>query len=1169
MKIRSIICIVAVTMIISLAAPSTVFTQNSFQGVGDLTGGLFESWVWDVSADGLTVVGHSESDISGSLHINQAFRWTQPGGIMGLGFLDGGMESIAQAVSEDGSAIVGYATSTDFAQGEAFRWVNSGTMAGLGGLPGTQVTSSRATGVAANGGIITGESVANHSDTQAFFYLVPFGMTGVGYLPGESESRAADICYRTSDAVIVGSSGSEAFYFITPGPMVGMGVLTGHETSAAEAISGNGDVIVGTCGKFSGGIWQKGQAFRYFISTGTMGGLGELDIDGSAASDVSGDGSIVVGVSGGGPFIWDAVNGMRDLRTVMENEYGLDLGGWTLVDAQAISDDGTVIVGNGINPSGKKEGWVAKLASKGWLQVLDPNGGEILNAGSQYEIKWTSSGFASPTNVVNIAYSTTGPEPSAWGIIAQNTGDDGSFMWTVPNVTSSECVILIANSYNGLIKDMRDAEFTILSANLELTSPNGGENWQAGTTQTINWTSQNIPDNDVTIEYSTDNGANYNFIDFFTNNEPSESYSWEVPNSPSSLCLVRISVTMPPNIPVVDVSDATFTISESGNTPQDSDVTVGLGNGVSVTFDNVTGAGNTTLDIKYSGAPPPGGFKIIPSSLPVYFDINTTATFDGDITICIPYDDTGMTPAEETGLTLHVYEDPPGSWVDITVPPVDITGNKIYGKVSHLTDFAIMAPTTSTVIKFNPPASNIRIGGSAAVDVMIESAADLGSFEFEIAYDGAIVQIAQSSDVVLGSILGSTGRTGIPVGPTIDNVVGSVIYGAASVGGQNGASGNGVLATITWTALSEGKSILDLKNIKVSDTQGTERAVVAEDGEINVTSRFWADIDGDDDVDIIDVQLVAAHWNTQLGSANYDAVCDVDNAGLGDGDVDIIDVQLVASWWNQPLPSSSDPGLPGVILSGNDHNPGKLKNSDQNLRLTISSGQQGTYGNLRTINVLVENAVDIGAFQFDIVLKQGERIVSNVELGGFLSSSGNTVSVIGPKREDGGTRIILGAFSYGRNPGSRGSGILARIELDEALTKDAELDFENFMIVDSKGRELKQFSVTNSLPNFIGDRNSPKKFSLMQNYPNPFNPETCIHFELPANQKEQTHVTLQIFNMQGQRVRTLIDGGKTSGRHSVKWDGKNEEGEMVLSGMYVYTLTAGNHKMSRKMLLLK
>ena len=65
------------------------------------------------------------------------------------------------------------------------------------------------------------------------------------------------------------------------------------------------------------------------------------------------------------------------------------------------------------------------------------------------------------------------------------------------------------------------------------------------------------------------------------------------------------------------------------------------------------------------------------------------------------------------------------------------------------------------------------------------------------------------------------------------------------------------------------------------------------------STGFWADVDDDGDVDVLDIQKVAAHWNTSLGDPGYDPKYDVDNEGQGDGDIDVLDIQLVASWWNK------------------------------------------------------------------------------------------------------------------------------------------------------------------------------------------------------------------------------------------------------------------------------
>ncbi len=94
---------------------------------------------------------------------------------------------------------------------------------------------------------------------------------------------------------------------------------------------------------------------------------------------------------------------------------------------------------------------------------------------------------------------------------------------------------------------------------------------------------------------------------------------------------------------------------------------------------------------------------------------------------------------------------------------------------------------------------------------------------------------------------------------------------------------------------------------------------------------------------------------------------------------------------------------------------------------------------------------------------------------------------------------------------------------------------------------------------------SPTGFVLNQNSPNPFNPSTVISYQLPAN----SHATLRIFNLLGQEVRTLVNGLQTAGEHEVTWDGKDNGGRAVASGVYLYRLEAGGQVKTRKLMLLK
>jgi len=94
----------------------------------------------------------------------------------------------------------------------------------------------------------------------------------------------------------------------------------------------------------------------------------------------------------------------------------------------------------------------------------------------------------------------------------------------------------------------------------------------------------------------------------------------------------------------------------------------------------------------------------------------------------------------------------------------------------------------------------------------------------------------------------------------------------------------------------------------------------------------------------------------------------------------------------------------------------------------------------------------------------------------------------------------------------------------------------------------------------------PSQLELRQNYPNPFNPQTTIDFRLPATQP----ITLAVYNVIGQKVRTLVEANLPAGEHSVVWDGRDQGGKMVASGVYFYRLLAeSGGSVTRKMIMVK
>ena len=114
----------------------------------------------------------------------------------------------------------------------------------------------------------------------------------------------------------------------------------------------------------------------------------------------------------------------------------------------------------------------------------------------------------------------------------------------------------------------------------------------------------------------------------------------------------------------------------------------------------------------------------------------------------------------------------------------------------------------------------------------------------------------------------------------------------------------------------------------------------------------------------------------------------------------------------------------------------------------------------------------------------------------------------------------------------------------------------------------KQLAVIDDLFEAVEDENAiPDEYSLSQNYPNPFNPTTTIAYSI----KDQAHVSLKVYNVAGQLVRTLVNEQQTPQVENfrVTWDGRNDLGSSVSSGVYFYKLVTKNFSQTKKMVLLK
>ncbi|MEE8577749.1 MAG: T9SS type A sorting domain-containing protein, partial [candidate division Zixibacteria bacterium] len=148
------------------------------------------------------------------------------------------------------------------------------------------------------------------------------------------------------------------------------------------------------------------------------------------------------------------------------------------------------------------------------------------------------------------------------------------------------------------------------------------------------------------------------------------------------------------------------------------------------------------------------------------------------------------------------------------------------------------------------------------------------------------------------------------------------------------------------------------------------------------------------------------------------------------------------------------------------------------------------------------------------------------------------------------------------------------VSVEQTLLSDGQI---SIMIADMAGssgdqmfmlyRSVMDVVYTPADPTDISDGgpNNPLSFSLKANYPNPFNPTTTIEYSLA----EQSNVRVEVVNLVGRVVKTLVDESMSAGEHSVIWNGQTSSGSRAASGVYFYRIVTDEYVASRKMVLLK
>ncbi len=242
----------------------------------------------------------------------------------------------------------------------------------------------------------------------------------------------------------------------------------------------------------------------------------------------------------------------------------------------------------------------------------------------------------------------------------------------------------------------------------------------------------------------------------------------------------------------------------------------------------------------------------------------------------------------------------------------------------------------------------------------------------------------------------------------------------------------------------------------------------------------------------------------------------------------------------------------------------------------LAIGETDVQNDNVVVPIMLDNTTAMAGMELPLEYSEG-AVLDQVTFEG-TRSEGFDLKVAKIDAENHQVVIALIPMVYGENHQlEAGSGIIANMhftvtdpELKELEVKPVDdMPNHSLMFVQSKDSEL-----ISSRPDFQGvkvelassDPTVPMTFALHQNFPNPFNPSTTLSYDLDA----ANHVSLEVFNVLGQQVSTLVDEFQQAGPHSVEWNGNDDSGAPVATGVYFYRINAGDNKVeTKKMMLLK
>lgn len=841
------------------------------------------------------------------------------------------------------------------------------------------------------------------------------------------------------------------------------------------------------------------------------------------------------------------------------------------------------------------------------ITITSPNGGENIPVGNNHNITWASSNTAN----IKIEYSTD--NGTSWNtIIASTAAAAGTYTWTTPNIPSTQCLIKISDAVKPEIYDLSDNLFTI-SSKILLTRPNGGESWQSGSIQDINWTSNNVTN--VALHYSLDGGITWIQI-IASVAASSGSYKWTIPSNINGN-KVKIKVSDASNNSIYDSSDNLFIISNLALTKPNGSENYAIGSTQTITW---TSSQISNVKLEYS-IDNETSWQVIAASVPssglYYWEIPKTPSSQCKVRIS----EVGNPLTLDRSDNLFTISESP--YVKVTYPNTKL--NLVIGKTEIIKwnsnyvgdvkiDYSInggiswtsiinSVPSTGSYnwIVPNSPSEQCRIRIS---DILRPSVFDDSDSNFTISRNPKlIITYPNGGEKLVAKNIYQVKWTSenidsVKIEYSIDNGINWILVkkSAPSTGVYDWLvpSVSSVNCKIKLTDVKQSANYdvsdlpFEISSLPKIDLLSPDKGENFRGG--NSTVIRWTS----ENIDKIKIEYSTnngAKWNLIDNNVESSGqyiwnipkiaslqclikISDASNPGIFDISATIFTISVL----DLLTPTDNE-----TLLSGDKKEITWKSDGVNVVKLEYSVNEGKTWTAIsNSINTTTDRfnwtVPDFGLSQCQIRIYDIEKPTVRDSTKTFFTIK--QIIVIQPTENETwypasdqriqwrSYRISNVKLEYSINNGGNWSlirtSIPASTNFYDWKVPNTPSKYCNVRVSDAinlKVYDISKNTFTIADPvDVVDEPEIPSVFKLHQNYPNPFNPSTTINYSLP----EASYVTLKIYDIIGNEVAVLINEDKNAGNHSVIFDASK-----FTSGIYIYQIKAGRFSDSKKLILIK